>query len=608
MERTKLQTKPLIAILLLSIILTIAPAATAEDIQVNTTGWWHHADLFNASTTPIQHAINNATDGDTILVHDGTYTEQVILNKSLTLRNAGIVEHPAPPIHIPSPILNSVGRPRGGQSSHLTRPPSLTPENASSPRIVAPPDPRDVYAFSESGSTWDPIIFAYGGAKSGGNVSGSEVINVNITGFVIDGEDRCPIGRFTGILCRNVEGEISGNAVKNMTVNDQETFGIAVYGDSDVTISSNTVSDYVRGGIVVNGDFCGTAPDPTALIINNTITGPGTEAPVTWASNGIQIAWGATGTIQDNTVTGNTGCGPDWTGTGILVCGSSHDVAVIENEVYGSEIGIAVIGAGVWGCPGGDNNVVSRNIVRDNEYGISVQMDVHNTSVICNSVMNNNQTGIDVSNFWNYEPTGAGIHHNIIVGNGANGVENYNVYHSINATHNWWGANNGPSGQGSGSGDAVTDNVVYDPWIVLCVNADPPEIAADGISTSTITADMTVNSDGVNTLSINHIPDGTEINLTTEGGSGSQTTTRSTINGKATATLTSSTTPGTATVNASAPPHSDAATSSTTVVFRATDSSPVEVPAMTPQGFLLVMVSLFGLGTIVIVGMNERGR
>jgi len=595
-------------IVLLSIALaisTIPPLAAAQDIHVNTSGWWHHTDAFNASSTPIQHAINNATAGDTILVHDGTYTEQVIINKSLTLRNAGIVEHPAPPIHIPSPILNSAGRPHGGQPPDPIRPPSLIPENASGPRIVAPPDPRDVYTFSESGSTWDPIIFAYGGTKSGGDVSGSEVINVNITGFVIDGEDRCPLGRFTGILCRNVEGEISGNVVKNMTVNDQETFGIAVYGDSDVTISSNNVSGYVRGGIVVNGDFCGTAPDPTALIINNTITGPGTEAPVTWASNGIQIAWGATGTIQDNTVTGNTGCGPDWTGTGILACGSSHDIAVIENEVYGSEIGIAVIGAGVWGCPGGDNNVVSRNIVRENEYGISVQMDVHNTSVIGNSVMNNNQTGIDVSNFWNYEPTGTGIHHNIIVGNRENGVENYNVYHSINATNNWWGANNGPSGQGSGSGDAITDNVIYDPWIVLCANADPPEIAADGRSTSTITAEMTANSDGVDTSSQGHIPDGTEIHITTERGSiGSGTTNRSAINGRATATLTSSTTPGTATVNASAPPYSDAATNSTTVLFRATDSSPVEVPAMTPPGFVLALVMLFGL---VVFARREVG-
>ena len=33
----------------------------------------------------IQQAIENASDGDTIIVHDGTYTEQLIINKQLTL-------------------------------------------------------------------------------------------------------------------------------------------------------------------------------------------------------------------------------------------------------------------------------------------------------------------------------------------------------------------------------------------------------------------------------------------------------------------------------------------------------------------------------------------
>ena len=50
------------------------------DICVNTTGWWHDGGTFNASNTPIQHAINNATAGDTICVKDGTYNENVDVN------------------------------------------------------------------------------------------------------------------------------------------------------------------------------------------------------------------------------------------------------------------------------------------------------------------------------------------------------------------------------------------------------------------------------------------------------------------------------------------------------------------------------------------------
>ena len=73
MKRTKPQTKPLAAILLLSMALAmlITPAAMAQDLYVNTSGWWHNASTFNASSTPIQHAIDNATAGDTICVKEG---------------------------------------------------------------------------------------------------------------------------------------------------------------------------------------------------------------------------------------------------------------------------------------------------------------------------------------------------------------------------------------------------------------------------------------------------------------------------------------------------------------------------------------------------------
>jgi uncharacterized repeat protein (TIGR01451 family) len=53
---------------------------TCGDICVNETGWWRDGGAFNASNTPIQDAIDNATAGDTICVKDGTYTENVDVN------------------------------------------------------------------------------------------------------------------------------------------------------------------------------------------------------------------------------------------------------------------------------------------------------------------------------------------------------------------------------------------------------------------------------------------------------------------------------------------------------------------------------------------------
>ena len=60
---------------------------TCGDLCVNETGWWRDGGAFNPSNTPIQHAVDNATAGDTICVKDGTYTENVEVNKSLTIRS-----------------------------------------------------------------------------------------------------------------------------------------------------------------------------------------------------------------------------------------------------------------------------------------------------------------------------------------------------------------------------------------------------------------------------------------------------------------------------------------------------------------------------------------
>jgi len=56
------------------------PSCNCGDICVNTTGWWPAGGTFNASSTPIQSAVNNATGGDTICVKDGNYHENVDVN------------------------------------------------------------------------------------------------------------------------------------------------------------------------------------------------------------------------------------------------------------------------------------------------------------------------------------------------------------------------------------------------------------------------------------------------------------------------------------------------------------------------------------------------
>jgi PKD repeat protein len=60
---------------------------TCGDICVTITGWYRDGSAFHASITPIQSAVDTATAGDTICVKDGTYNENVDVNKRLTIRS-----------------------------------------------------------------------------------------------------------------------------------------------------------------------------------------------------------------------------------------------------------------------------------------------------------------------------------------------------------------------------------------------------------------------------------------------------------------------------------------------------------------------------------------
>jgi len=251
------------------------------------------------------------------------------------------------------------------------------------------------------------------------------------------------------------------------------------------------------------------------------------------------------------------------------------DVAQPSNVVVnaggtGSAITLAVDGCELRGfkaqngrdgiyLDGSNSNTLTNNIATSNtRHGIYLDNSDGNT-LTGNTVTGNNDCGI------NLDGSNNSINFNNIYGNTNYGVENTGT--SVDAVNNWWGANDGPS-TSPGSGDKVSANVVYDPWIVLGVSANPASIVANGSSTSTITSDMTINSNGQDTSGLGHIPDGTQIIFTTDKGSiGSLETTKGTINGKATATLTSSATAETATVTAKAPSRTDAAQDSTTVDF-----------------------------------------
>ena len=91
--------------------------------------------------------------------------------------------------------------------------------------------------------------------------------------------------------------------------------------------------------------------------------------------------------------------------------------------------------------------------------------------------------------------------------------------------------------------------VNYSPWIVLNESTSTNSIPVSGIST--ITADLTHNSNGQDISSLGHIPDGIITNFSSDSLGTVNPTSATTLNGKATTTYTAGSTTGNSTVNAS---------------------------------------------------------
>lgn len=249
-----------------------------------------------AAYTSIQAAVTAASPGDEIRICQGTYVEQIVIQKPLDID----AEDGA--ILMPSAMLQN------------------------------------------STSLFDAAPLAV--ALLVANTTG-----VSIDGLIVDGSNSgisaCSPDLF-GIAFQNASGYIRHTTVRNFKLASslngcQSGSGIFVQSGggqiSDVTIDSNSVHDFQKNGITA--DEAGSQ----VSIRGNVVTGLG---PTTGAAqNGIQIGFGAAGLIDRNTVTNNlwspcasiTACAA--VATNILVT-QSDGVTVSDSTVAVSQVGIFV--------------------------------------------------------------------------------------------------------------------------------------------------------------------------------------------------------------------------------------------------------------------------
>ena len=133
------------------------------------------------------------------------------------------------------------------------------------------------------------------------------------------------------------------------------------------------------------------------------------------------------------------------------------------------------------------------------------------TTVHCSTITHNSNNGILIPP--NTSPN-VNIFSSSLFNNSNFGLLNQGN-NLVAAQHNWWGAADGPSGLGSGSGDAISGTVTFEPWL-----SQPECLTAPTLAFTTADYSVTEGMEtAVLTLTLNYAPATTvTVNYTTSGG------------------------------------------------------------------------------------------
>ena len=375
----------------------------------------------------IQSDIDAAPPGGTVNVAPGTYNEQLIIDKPLTLSG------PIPPAG--EAIIDASGLTVGEATIHILAQDviieNLTLQNGPGQGIRV-------------GDTGFP----------------------NLTGVIIR-NNIIKNHNLAGILTANGAAMvIKENSISN---NGQEIgfqrVGVFLYPHGESQVLKNNIESNGSDGIFARESTSG------LLIADNVITNH--------FNSGITLAWDETNvTIRNNTITACGDGGSDEQG-GIVIIQSMAEI------ITGNTIGNSNPSGIHWGWtpsfgPPPPQILISENTIanssRDGLFLFSqgpggfIPPDPFplEPTILDNQILNNGRAGIYVSNLYFYSPGNANpvIHDNNITGNGQFGVFN-GTAGEVDATDNWWGSSSGPfhpTENPQGTGDPVSDNVLFVPW------------------------------------------------------------------------------------------------------------------------------------------------
>lgn len=332
--------------------------------------------------TSIQAAVNAVPPGSTIDVCPGTYNEQININKSLTLTGVAVGTADAVVILPPG----------GGLSQNTT---SLATSNPIAAHV------------------W---------------VLGPATVNMNniIVDSIGNGQSGCGMPTLVGILYQNASGTLNHVATRNQWVGLSESdtgsngcqTGLGIFvqsgnsGSSTVNVMNSSVHDYQKNGIT--GNESGT----TINVTGSDVVGQGATNGA--AENGIQIGFGASGTLTGNLVIDDvwapdTITDPGDGAAGILLYDAAENTSAVKNNTVGNtQFGIALVtdNSGV-----GDGAIVTTNKVFGTRIFDGIDVCTNNNTIQTNTIMNSSESAIHLDASCGVLDSGTSGSGNTVTGN-----------------------------------------------------------------------------------------------------------------------------------------------------------------------------------------------
>ncbi|HTZ69386.1 MAG TPA: right-handed parallel beta-helix repeat-containing protein [Acetobacteraceae bacterium] len=373
-----------------ALVALAAPAAHASKIYVGT------CNLKANHVATISEAIIAIGNNGTIAICPGTYSEQLTITRNMKLE--GVTDK----INATGAIITP---PSGGLVANDTRLDGSTP--------VAAQIAVDNATVSISNVT----------VEGAGNLLGG-----------------CGPDDLIGIYFKNSSGAVQSSVVRdqylvpfNQLGGCQTGLGIFAEnntGSSNVTVTGNVVEAFQKNGIT--GHDAGTV----MTVTGNTVLGVGPTPYI--AQNGIEIAYGATGTVTANTVGDVIYTGGDAASSGILIYGSAH-VTATKNTVFSTQLAIPVVGDAVT-VGDGDDATITSNVIGGTQQWDAIDICGASSATVTGNVVNGaDESAVHLDSECGPPSTGDTVTGNkingtcagVLIGTGSGGATTSNSYMNV---------------------------------------------------------------------------------------------------------------------------------------------------------------------------------